>query len=68
MKKHELLQEAIDTIIDCCENFSDYDNIFCSNEAEDICSFEGGKIWLPLKANLNGKRAFLTLVPDIEFI
>ena len=61
MKKHELLQEVIDTVIDCCDNFaSNYDNIFYTN-AEVIC-FEGGKIRISLRANANGKIAVLLLL------
>ena len=66
MKKHELLQNSIDTVIDCCENSRGYDNVFALDE-DDIPCFQGGKIYIPLKASKDGKRAFLTLVPDIEF-
>lgn len=68
MEKQELLQKAVDKVIDCCDSFAAHnDNIFCSS-TEVIC-FKDGKIYVPLKAaSLNGKRAILTLVPDIEFV
>lgn len=68
MEKQELLQKAVDKVIDCCDSFATHnDNILCSS-TEVIC-FKDGKIYIPLKvAGSNGKRAILTLVPDIEFV
>lgn len=69
MEKQELLQKAEDKVIDCCDSFAAHnDNIFCSS-TEVIC-FKDGKIYVPLKVTgpPNGKRAILTLVPDIELI
>ena len=63
MKKHELLQEAIDIVIDCCDILP----VIFYHNAEVIC-FEGDKIRIPLRANANGKIAVLILAPDIEFV
>lgn len=58
----------MDKVIDCCDSFAAHnDNILCSS-TEVIC-FKDDKIYVPLKVtDSNGKRAILTLVPDIEFV